>query len=159
MYTASNIISRARLLLVWALLLAATGAAAQLSQTVTVMPPYSNRLSDYIAAPGKISSIITVTGVDWPRFEIYLRGSIISSDESVIIRANDNYKPAAPIVLAPVNTPSGLPLFSPLHADLSGYPAGFPRAAAHLPGNHTAGGAAERAAGGELHPLLRYHRL
>ena len=113
MYTASNIIPRARLLLVWALLLAATGAAAQLSQTVTVMPPYSNRLSDYIAAPGKISSIITVTGVDWPRFEIYLRGSIISSDESVIIRANDNYKPAAPIVLAPVNTPSGLPLFSP----------------------------------------------
>ena len=39
MYTASNIIPRARLLLVWALLLAATGAAAQLSQTVTVMPP------------------------------------------------------------------------------------------------------------------------
>ena len=113
MYTASNIIPRARLLLVWALLLAATGAAAQLSQTVTVMPPYTNRLSDYIAAPGKISSIITVTGVDWPRFEIYLRGSIISSDESVIIRANANYKPAAPIVLAPVNTPSGLPLFSP----------------------------------------------
>ena len=40
------------------LLLSAT-VSAQFVQTVTVMPPYSNRLSDYTAVPGKIYSVIT----------------------------------------------------------------------------------------------------
>jgi TANFOR domain-containing protein len=95
------------------MMMGTTSALAQLAQTVTVMPPYSNRLSDYIATPGKISSVITVTGMDWPRFEIYLHGSIISSDESVIIRSGANNKPAAPILITPVVMPSGARIFLP----------------------------------------------
>jgi TANFOR domain-containing protein len=79
---------------------------AQLNQTVSVLPPYSAKLSDYIAAPGKISSIITVTALDYPKFELYIRGSIMSMDESVIIRTRSDYKPAAPIVINTVETPS-----------------------------------------------------
>ncbi len=113
MYTVSKIKEWSRWLMLSVMMVAALSANAQLSQTVTVMPPYSGKLSDYIASPGKIHSLITVNGIDWPRFEIYLRGSIMSADESVIIRSGPNSKPIAPIVIAPVNLPTGATVFSP----------------------------------------------
>lgn len=94
-----------RLLIVLFSLTAIVSAKAQLSQTVSVLPPYSNKLSDYIASPGKINSIITVNGIDYPKFEIYLHGMIVSADESIIIRTKADYKPSAPIVINPVQLP------------------------------------------------------
>ena len=154
MYTVSKIRECGRWWLLSAMMMmGTTSALAQLAQTVTVMPPYSNRLSDYIATPGKISSVITVTGMDWPRFEIYLHGSIISSDESVIIRSG------ATTTMHPSDHTGGQCLWRThlpaLHADLSDIPFIFNEQQLTFKGTGTAGGDAKRTAR-ELRPL-RYH--
>jgi TANFOR domain-containing protein len=88
-------------------------AQAQLSQTVSVLPPYSNKLSEYIASPGKINSIITAVGSDVAKFEIYIQGTMMSTDESIVIRTRSDYKPAAPIVINAIATPAGAHIFQP----------------------------------------------
>lgn len=87
---------------------------AQITQTVSVMPPYSNKLSDYIASPGKINSIITTThGFDRLEYKIYIQGTIMSTDESVIIHTKNDYKPATPILIKGTLTATGAPMFMP----------------------------------------------
>ncbi len=86
---------------------------AQITQTVSVMPPYSNKLSDYIASPGKINSIIKCSGFDKVEFRIFIRGTIMSTDESIIIRTKNDYKPATPIIIKGTLTPDGAPIFMP----------------------------------------------
>ena len=63
---------------------ALSNAAAQqyqIRQTVQVVPPYTNKLSDYFASPGKIVSVITTTGQSiTDDYLYYLYGSIESTD-------------------------------------------------------------------------------
>ncbi|MEA4918702.1 TANFOR domain-containing protein [Proteiniphilum sp.] len=114
MFSASKNYNYKRLLVVLcALAIMVNAHAQQVSQTVTVLPPYSNKLSDYIASPGKINSIITVQSADNPKFEIYLRGTITSADESIIVKTRTDYKPSAPIVINAIQTPSGALIFQP----------------------------------------------
>lgn len=103
-----------RVFVVLCLLLSAT-VSAQFVQTVTVMPPYSTRLSDYTAVPGKIYSVITpvATGFDRLEYPVFLHGAIISADESVIIRTRPGYKPAAPILIKGTQGPTGAIMFLP----------------------------------------------
>lgn len=72
------------------------------------MPPYSNKLSDYIATPGKINVVVIAPyawdGIDLP---FYLHGTIMKTDESVIIRTKGNYKSAQPMIIKPVSLPNG----------------------------------------------------
>ncbi len=88
---------------------------SQMIQTVTVMPPYSIKLSDYIASPGKIYSVITVTSPVFDRLEfpVYIHGEIMSMDESVIIRTRSDYKPASPILIKGTQGPTGAIVFLP----------------------------------------------
>ncbi len=87
--------------------------AQMITQNVTVMPPYSNKLSDYITSPGKINSIITGSGSDRLEFRIYIHGTIMSTDESIIIRTKNDYKPVAPIIIKGTLTATGAPVFLP----------------------------------------------
>jgi TANFOR domain-containing protein len=79
------------------------------------MPPYSNRLSDYIATPGRIQSVITPvsTGFDRLEFPVYIQGVIMSTDESVVIRTKSGYKPASPIIIKGTQSPTGGIIFLP----------------------------------------------
>ena len=79
-----------------------------ITQMVSVTPPYSNKLSDYIATPGKINVIINAPyGMDGIDLQFYMHGSLISADESIIIRTKKNYKPTKPMVIKVVHLPSG----------------------------------------------------
>jgi len=83
-------------------------AQAQTTMSVSVMPPYSNKLSDYTATPGKLNVIINSPyGLDGMDVEYYLLGTIINSDESIIIRTRRDYKPPQPMVIKVVQSPGG----------------------------------------------------
>ena len=56
---------------------------ANLTQTVQVTPPYTNKLSDYFE-PGKIMSIITVSGAEMDVVKLAVRGYIESTDQGGI---------------------------------------------------------------------------
>ena len=100
----SNLKKIRRLLIVFLSLATLCYTQAQ-AMTVSVIPPYSNKLSDYIATPGKINVIINSRyGYDGLDLEYYLLGSIIKSDESVIIRTRRDYKPAQPMTMKVVQT-------------------------------------------------------
>ena len=88
---------------------------SQFVQTVAVMPPYSNKLSDYIATPGRIYSVVSpaTTSFDRTEYRVYFRGVIMSMDESVIIRTKADYKPATPIILKGTQAPTGGTIFLP----------------------------------------------
>ena len=79
---------RRLLLAVFVAMAALSNAAAQLyqiNQTVQVLPPYTNKLSDYFASPGKIVSVITTTGTSiTDDYLYYLYGSIESTDNAGI---------------------------------------------------------------------------
>ena len=82
--------------------------AQSITQVVSVMPPYSNKLSDYIAAPGKINVTINAPyGWDGTDLQYYMQGAIMSADESIIIRTRRDYKPAQPMVIKVVQLPAG----------------------------------------------------
>ena len=56
-----------------------TAQQYQINQTVQVLPPYSNKLDDYFASPGKIVSVITTTGTSITGdYKYYLHGYIQS---------------------------------------------------------------------------------
>lgn len=79
-----------------------------ITQMVNVIPPYSNKLSDYIATPGKINVIINAPfGMDGVDLQFYMHGSIISADESIIIRTKKNYKPTKPMIIKVIHLPTG----------------------------------------------------
>ncbi len=111
----SKIKNSGRAMFVLICLLLPAAARSQFVQTVNVMPPYSTRLSDYIAAPGKIYSVVTpvTTGFDRLEYPVFFRGVIMSLDESVIIRTRQDYKPAAPVVIRGTQQPTGAILFMP----------------------------------------------
>jgi len=111
----SKIQNSGRILFVMLCFLLSVTARSQFVQTVNVMPPYSNRLSDYIATPGKIYSVITpvATGFDRLEYPVFFHGVIMSTDESVIIRTKSGYKPAAPIVIRGTQGPTGAIIFMP----------------------------------------------
>ena len=111
----SKIRNSGRILFVLLCFLLSVTARSQFVQTVNVMPPYSNRLSDYIATPGKIYSVITpvATGFDRLEYPVFFHGVIMSADESVIIRTKSGYKPAAPIVIRGTQGPTGGIIFMP----------------------------------------------
>ena len=75
---------RRLLFAVFVAMAALSNAAAQLyqiNQTVQVLPPYTDKLSDYFASPGKIVSVITTTGQSiTDDYLYYLYGSIESTD-------------------------------------------------------------------------------
>ena len=110
-----NHINIKRLLIVLISLAALSNAQAQgITQVVSVMPPYTNKLSDYIASPGKINSIINAPyGWDGMDLNYYMLGSIISADESVIIRTRRNYKPSQPMVIKVLKSPTGVAITPP----------------------------------------------
>ncbi|OLQ21541.1 hypothetical protein BGK60_01520 [Tannerella forsythia] len=57
----------------------------QIKQTVQVLPPYTDKLSDYFASPGKIVSIITTTGISMTDdYLYYLHGYIENTDNAGI---------------------------------------------------------------------------
>lgn len=57
----------------------------QITQTVQVRPPYTNKLSDYFESPGKIVSVITTTGMSITSdYLYYLYGYIESTDNNGI---------------------------------------------------------------------------
>ena len=111
----SNIKNSGRIALVLVCFLLSATGRSQFVQTVNVMPPYSNRLSDYIAVPGKIHSVITpiTTGFDRLEYPVFIHGVISSNDESVIIRTREGYKPAAPILIKGTQGPTGAIIFLP----------------------------------------------
>ena len=104
-----------RILLVLLCFLLSATVRSQFVQTVAVMPPYSNKLSDYIAVPGKIHSVITpvTTGFDRLEYPVFIHGVIASTDESVIIRTRTDYKPASPILIKGTQGPTGAIIFMP----------------------------------------------
>ena len=104
-----------RILFVLLCFLLSATVRSQFVQTVTVMPPYSNKLSDYIAVPGKIHSVITpvTTGFDRLEYPVFIHGVIASTDESVIIRTRTDYKPASPILIKGTQGPTGAIIFMP----------------------------------------------
>ncbi len=118
MYSPSDKRSRARLILLAAALLAVTAAGAQdwISQTVQVLPPYTNRLSDYFNTPGRIVSIITTPQLqDTREYRFYLHGYIesVDNDGDIRIGTRRSYVSSRPTVIKAVLDPDGLPLSWP----------------------------------------------
>ncbi len=115
MYSHFNFQNIRRIMFVLTCLFTVTMAVeAQFTQSTAVMPPYSNKLSDYIASPGKINSIITVSsGYDRAEYRIYVHGTLMSTDESIIIRTKNDYKPATPIFIKGMSSPTGAVIFAP----------------------------------------------
>jgi TANFOR domain-containing protein len=68
------------------------------SVNVTVMPPYTSSLYDYINTPNKIMVTLMHTQLDYPDLEIYLKASI-TSENGIKITTEEGYKPAEPIFL------------------------------------------------------------
>jgi TANFOR domain-containing protein len=79
--------------------------AQSMNQVVSVMPPYSNRISDYTTIPNKILDIITVNASELNKNDIYLEGSIRSIDNSIEVYTKPGHKPLIPISLS--RLPSG----------------------------------------------------
>ncbi len=65
---------------------------------VTVMPPFTSSVSDYLNNPNKISIRLTHVGIDLPDFELYLKMSIVG-DNGISAMTEDGYKPLSPIAL------------------------------------------------------------
>lgn len=72
-------------------------AAAQVDVHVTILPPYSNKLSDYLSRPQQC--LITVHNETTVTQNVQLRGEF-TGDNGVSIRSSANYKSSAPIRLS-----------------------------------------------------------
>lgn len=66
---------------------------------LSVMPPYTSNLNDYINNPNKIVASITHAYFDYPDVELYLKGSI-TSEGGVVVKTKESYKPGSPIHLS-----------------------------------------------------------
>ncbi len=65
---------------------------------ITVVPPYTSNLNDYINSPNKVIANISYASMDFNDVDVYLKGSI-TSDNGIEIRTKDSYKPANPLHL------------------------------------------------------------
>lgn len=75
---------------------------AIVNQTVQVLPPYTNKLSDYFDAPGKIQSMITVTQYPENQADLDMTGTLEQVDGNIRIGSGQYM---APIRI--IGTPSG----------------------------------------------------
>ena len=75
---------------------------AIVNQTVQVLPPYTNKLSDYLESPGKIQSVITVTQYPDNQADLDMTGTLEQVDGNIRIGSGQNM---APIRIT--GTPSG----------------------------------------------------
>ena len=63
---------------------------AIVNQTVQVLPPYTNKLSDYFDAPGKIQSMITVTQYPENQADLDMTGTLEQVDGNIRIGSGQN---------------------------------------------------------------------
>lgn len=63
---------------------------------ITVIPPYTSSITDYVNTPNKIIATITNLGLGNSDIDIYLKGQI-TSDGGIEIKTSDSYKPASSI--------------------------------------------------------------
>lgn len=93
-----------------------------LNQSVQVLPPYTNKLSDYFA-PGKIISTITISDAashNRPEARLAIRGYIQSVDNDGAIQVGTNEQMGHRVIIRGTVPPTGAPgTFPPLHAYLS----------------------------------------
>jgi len=69
------------------------------NQVVSIMPPFSSRVSDYTTVPNKILDIITVNASELDKNDIYLEGSIRGVNSEVEVYTKPGHKPLVPITL------------------------------------------------------------
>jgi TANFOR domain-containing protein len=65
---------------------------------VTVMPPYTSSLSDYMNIPNKLVITLSHTAIDYPDIDLYLKAAIIG-DNGVSAISEVDFKPISPITL------------------------------------------------------------
>ena len=85
-------------------------AQSFINQTVQVMPPYTNKLSAYFEAPGKIMSVITTFNqMDASEYNYYIHGYIqlMDMDGTVRIGTRNSYVPARPKTMQALLGPDG----------------------------------------------------
>ena len=58
---------------------------AIVNQAVMVMPPYTNKLSDYFETPGKIRNVITITQYPDNNASLRVQGTLESTDGKIVI--------------------------------------------------------------------------
>ena len=63
---------------------------AIVNQTVQVLPPYTNKLSDYLESPGKIQSVITVTQYPDNQADLDMTGTLEQVDGNIRIGSGQN---------------------------------------------------------------------
>jgi pyridoxine 5'-phosphate synthase PdxJ len=76
-----------------------TSVIAQVSLSVTVRPPYSAQLNDYRHLGNK--AIITLVNSSATALQIKLTGSLTNESSGLFISTNNNYRPSAPVTIAP----------------------------------------------------------
>ncbi len=74
--------------------------SAQVNITVNVIPPYSNKLSDYTTDPGKVFITLQNISPDGATLKVYLMG-VIRGESGIRIYTRPGYKPPDPITLLP----------------------------------------------------------
>lgn len=72
---------------------------AQINAIVTVVPPFSNKLSDYTSQPNKIAVILTLGAQDRNQLNLNIEGSITSLNGDIQIYTKPGHKPAHPITI------------------------------------------------------------
>ena len=90
--------------------LASFSAQAQNSLVVSVLPPYTNRLSDYSNSPNKVTVIVTINGMTTPNFSgnVYFRGILKNSSGDIEISTRPGSKPLTPVRIP--QGPGGTPI-------------------------------------------------
>jgi len=89
------------LILVWAKTTHAQ--VSPVSANVSVMPPFTSSLYDYIETQNKIVITLTHTQPDYPEVELYLR-AIITSENGIKVSTGEGFKPDQPLTLQPGKT-------------------------------------------------------
>jgi TANFOR domain-containing protein len=83
-------------------ILSGTRVAAQpfpVTITISVSPPYTARIDDYINQPNKVMATLLNTSAGHP-VSVYLQGSICG-DNGVKVYTDPSYKPSQPVLLQP----------------------------------------------------------
>ncbi len=103
MYTKSDPLKVVFLLIIMALPLFSMSQPYPVTVNVTVTPPYTSSISDYMNIPNKIMITLTHTAIDYPEIDLYLKISI-RGDNGVSAVSDPNYKPVNPFNLQPGST-------------------------------------------------------
>ncbi len=91
------------LLIILTLPLLSMSQSYPVTVNVTVTPPYTSSISDYMNIPNKIMITLTHTAIDYPEIDLYLKISI-RGDNGVSAVSEPDYKPVNPITLQPGST-------------------------------------------------------